>query len=1607
MTSTVSPATQNPINQAATAASAASSSAGGTASPLVDGPAQASTARSYANATKKNPSPPLIASSTPNPPVAVGGTGPAQHGKSNSISPVNGRNSIEPAVPAVGPPPAIASSSSIVNGAPNSQGGDHSRKTSVTISASGTSGQLSNGGPVGPATRSNINNLNFGGLPAQSSPALAHTQPFHQQNSHLSTPLPPNPRIQSPANSPSPIPQPAASGGRPPSGLQGQGNIPNFGSFHEPPDVSNRSTSITSQGPHTPGAQPVHLRRESSQSAHSDMSNRGFQGGRGRGQYNQAYPPNMGHSPAQPYRSMSGQRPPSMPPQYPAQGMPMNQFSNAQSYARQGSPAPMSAQPHMARGPMSSSPHMPPGPYGPYQHLAPQQQVNPPFPLTPDQPPNHHSDSNQQNGFLSQHDKQDPQHSSTSSANAATPASKSKGRQNPQQFQHSRHLSHSVAFPSPDFSPGDAAYNQYLTYLKSQGYYGMPPQYDPNYGGMYQPYMHPGMPFPGAPPSPRPNYTPPHNPPQSYMQPGQFPSNGMSRSNSQVSERPASVGGPPQTPAMTPASQPSSSHTPAPSIASPQQSSNFTRAKSKGIVIKNPNGEVVDFKDQKDQKDQKDAKAPSPAPVVSSTPTPPPPPRSASSSDTQHARSESKVVKNGADTKMTFQEQVKQRIEAEREAEAKKKEDEERAAKEKEEAAAKEKEEAEAKVKQEAEAKAKQEKEAKEKAEAEAKAKAKEKEEAEALAKKEREEAEKVAEAEKAKELAAKSDEDDEMERMIAEMEAKEREEEEREQRFNEKRAQEAEEKKKREAEQAEENLKRAEREAEEAEEKRQKEKPTEETDEQKEEAAKLFASLKKPTLGPGANATAAQESGTVTPASEKDDAVAMPPPQQPTSSKIQNVGKPRPANLKLETAKPVEPAQPTAGMQSLKSARFLQLQSESVTYPEGYKSPNPALNRGGKRQGTNYDKEFLMQFQEVFKEKPSVDWETRVKETIGSDSADSARPQSARTPSMGMNRQPSGRPSIGGVTGFPGPMGAFNQPPGGRTLPPGTTSAERFRASQSMAPMSNIGQFSRPGSGVFPMGGGAPVMARQNSLQAMAQASGPSSPRPGDRSSRGRGGSRRDGMGKAPSKREEEQMAKTMPLTAGQDLKPLESSQVGWKPTSIGRGGGSQTDPSGHLPPDVVQRKVKAALNKMTPEKFDKISDQILEISAQSKDENDGRTLRQVIALTFEKACDEAHWASMYARFCHRMLTTMSTDIKDDTVKDKHGNPVTGGALFRKYLLNRCQEEFERGWEVDLPDKPEGESEEAAMLSDEYYIAAAAKRKGLGLIQFIGELYKLQMLTGRIMHECVMRLLNFQGMPDESAIESLVKLLRTVGATMEDHDQTRPLVGTYFERIETVMKMENLPSRMHFMLLDTLDLRRKGWKSKDDSKGPKTIQEIREEAQVAAQQAELERARQGARGGGGGGGGRPAFGRGDARSASGAMQPPEDYRKNTLGMDELRKLNNRGGSSRNASQGGPATFGPSTMFASRSNSGRKGLGPQIGGGDGSGNTSRTATPPTQKDKKEDRQESVNAFSALADMDPNEGTEDKDAPSAANSPPTTKSKPPASEDKKDEKPSDS
>ena len=214
--------------------------------------------------------------------------------------------------------------------------------------------------------------------------------------------------------------------------------------------------------------------------------------------------------------------------------------------------------------------------------------------------------------------------------------------------------------------------------------------------------------------------------------------------------------------------------------------------------------------------------------------------------------------------------------------------------------------------------------------------------------------------------------------------------------------------------------------------------------------------------------------------------------------------------------------------------------------------------------------------------------------------------------------------------------------------------------------------------------------------------------------------------------------------------------------------------------------------------ETFDSISDRIIEWANKSEAEEDCRTLTHVSRLVFEKATDEASRSEVYARLCRKMMETISPNVQYDGIRNADGKPITGGQLLRKRLLNRCQENFERGW-VATPGPPEDAvvekaaetSGEVELHPNEYVIAQEARRQCLGLAQFIGELYKVQMLSERIMHECIKRLLDNVDDPKEEDIESLCQLLDTVGKLL-DHPKASAHMDIYFTRMEGLRKSSN-----------------------------------------------------------------------------------------------------------------------------------------------------------------------------------------------------------------------
>jgi len=190
--------------------------------------------------------------------------------------------------------------------------------------------------------------------------------------------------------------------------------------------------------------------------------------------------------------------------------------------------------------------------------------------------------------------------------------------------------------------------------------------------------------------------------------------------------------------------------------------------------------------------------------------------------------------------------------------------------------------------------------------------------------------------------------------------------------------------------------------------------------------------------------------------------------------------------------------------------------------------------------------------------------------------------------------------------------------------------------------------------------------------------------------------------------------------------------------------------------------------------------------------------------------------------------------------------------------MLNRCQEEFESNNDNRWSDGDESEKPVSQMTDEEVleYSKRQAertkkKRRSLGNIRFIGELYMCQMITQKIIRFCFWTLFNNLKNPDEESVECLCFLFRTVGNKVENQliaiekgneslkEWSREW-NRYFNDMTLLSKNKSFPSRMRFMLMDIIELRKNKWKSKDT--GPKTIAEIHKEAEKELKEQEVQR---------------------------------------------------------------------------------------------------------------------------------------------------------------------
>ncbi|XP_062419902.1 eukaryotic translation initiation factor 4 gamma 3 isoform X6 [Pungitius pungitius] len=285
-----------------------------------------------------------------------------------------------------------------------------------------------------------------------------------------------------------------------------------------------------------------------------------------------------------------------------------------------------------------------------------------------------------------------------------------------------------------------------------------------------------------------------------------------------------------------------------------------------------------------------------------------------------------------------------------------------------------------------------------------------------------------------------------------------------------------------------------------------------------------------------------------------------------------------------------------------------------------------------------------------------------------------------------------------------------------------------------------------------------------------------------------------------------------------------LKKSENAWKP-GMKRPEVQADDPEVQNTQELF-KKVRSILNKLTPQKFNQLMKQVTDLTIDTEER-----LKGVIDLVFEKAIDEPSFSVAYGNMC-RCLATLKVPMTD-----KPNTTVN----FRKLLLNRCQKEFEKDKVDDVVfERKQKELDSAASTTERERLQQEleeakdkARRRSIGNIRFIGELFKLKMLTEAIMHDCVVKLLKNH---DEESLECLCRLLTTIGKDL-DFEKAKPRMDQYFHQMEKIVKERKVSSRIRFMLQDIMDLRLHNWVSRRADQGPKTIEQIHKEAKIEEQE--------------------------------------------------------------------------------------------------------------------------------------------------------------------------
>ena len=269
----------------------------------------------------------------------------------------------------------------------------------------------------------------------------------------------------------------------------------------------------------------------------------------------------------------------------------------------------------------------------------------------------------------------------------------------------------------------------------------------------------------------------------------------------------------------------------------------------------------------------------------------------------------------------------------------------------------------------------------------------------------------------------------------------------------------------------------------------------------------------------------------------------------------------------------------------------------------------------------------------------------------------------------------------------------------------------------------------------------------------------------------------------------------------------------------------------------DPIRFKITEYLNNLTVDNYKNTAEKIYEII-----EKDIENQEKFLDVLFNKSVNEKAFVGLYAKLCKDFDKKLpqKAPLKDDKKTDK---VKKYNSIMRTKLLDKCREIFK----IENNEK----FDEYIKVQDKQERNMKLKNFVLGNVNFIGELIKIQILSKKIVKQCLNNL--FARFNDAKSYESLkmvnleaiVILLNNFGTLLkekeaklkeDDKKAFNSVVDEYLQKLEEIINKNDtsIDQPIKYKIINLIDKSKNNWeKSKFEksieAKGKKDLEEEEE----------------------------------------------------------------------------------------------------------------------------------------------------------------------------------